>query len=68
MGYVPYVGFATHRRASMRIHSYFKRLMIKQYELYKNKKKWVVTDAPHIKNLNNQNRVKRHHIPSRNTP
>jgi hypothetical protein len=25
-------------------------------------------DASHIKNLNNQNGVERHHIPSRNTP
>jgi len=30
MGYVPYVGFVTHRRATVRIHLYFKRLMIKQ--------------------------------------
>jgi hypothetical protein len=37
MGYVPYVGFATHRRATVRIHLYFKRLMIKQM-IYNNKK------------------------------
>jgi hypothetical protein len=30
MGYVPYVGFATHRRATVRIHLHFKRLMFKQ--------------------------------------
>jgi hypothetical protein len=30
MGYVLYVGFATHRRATVRIHLHFKRLMFKQ--------------------------------------
>jgi hypothetical protein len=41
MGYVPYVGLATHRRATVRIHLYFKRLMIKQMICIK--KKWVIT-------------------------
>jgi hypothetical protein len=27
MGYVPYVGFATNLRATVKIHLYFKRLM-----------------------------------------
>jgi hypothetical protein len=45
MGYVPYVGFATLRRATVRIHLYFKRLIfmkclvIKKYIYI-----WVVTD------------------------
>jgi hypothetical protein len=39
MGNVSYVGFATHRRATMRIHLYFKRLMIKQMTCIKKKKK-----------------------------
>jgi hypothetical protein len=30
MGYVLYVGFATYRRATVKIHLYFKRLMNKQ--------------------------------------
>jgi len=30
MGYLPYVDFATHRLATILIHLYFKRLMIKQ--------------------------------------
>jgi len=30
MGYVPYVDFATHRRATVRIHLHFKRLVFKQ--------------------------------------
>jgi hypothetical protein len=38
MGYVPYVGFVTHRRATVRIHLYFKRLMIKQMICIKKKK------------------------------
>jgi hypothetical protein len=38
MGNVPYVGFATHRRATVRIHLYFKRLMIKQMICIKKKK------------------------------
>jgi hypothetical protein len=38
MGYVPYVGFATHRCATVRIHLYFKRLMIKQMICIKKKK------------------------------
>jgi hypothetical protein len=41
MGYVPYVGFATHRRVTVRIHLHFKRLMFKQVICIK-KKKWVV--------------------------
>jgi hypothetical protein len=44
MGYLPYVGFATHRRATVRIHLYFKRLIIKKM-IYIKKKKWVVTAA-----------------------
>jgi hypothetical protein len=39
MGYVPYVGFATHRRATVRIHLHFKRLMFKQMICIKKKKK-----------------------------
>jgi hypothetical protein len=38
MGYVLYVGFVTHRCATMRIHLYFKRLMIKQMICIKKKK------------------------------
>jgi len=37
MGYVPYVGFATHRRAIVKIHLYFKRLMFMKYFVYKKK-------------------------------
>jgi len=40
MGYVPYVGFATYHRATMKIPLYFKRLMFMQM---KKKKKGVVT-------------------------
>jgi hypothetical protein len=43
MGYVPYVGFTTHRRATVRIHLHFKRLMFKQMICIK--KKWVVTKS-----------------------
>jgi len=43
MGYVTYMGLATHRRATVRIHLYFKRLMIKQM-ICKNKKR-VVTHS-----------------------
>jgi hypothetical protein len=45
MEYVPYVGFATHRRATVIIHLYFKRLMfmkmicIKRRRRKKKKKK-----------------------------
>jgi hypothetical protein len=39
MGYVLYVGFAIHRRATVRIHLYFKRLMFKQMICIKKKKK-----------------------------
>jgi hypothetical protein len=39
MGYVPYVGFATHRHVIVRIHLYLKRLMIKQIICIKKKKK-----------------------------
>jgi hypothetical protein len=42
MGYVPYVGFATHCCGTVRIHLYFKILMIKQMNYIK-KKKRVVT-------------------------
>lgn len=42
MGYVLYVGFATHRRATVRIYLYFKRLMFMKCFVYK--KKRVVTD------------------------
>jgi len=31
MGYIPYVGFATYRRATVKIHLYFKRLMFMEY-------------------------------------
>jgi hypothetical protein len=30
MGYVPYVGFVTYRRATVKIRLYFKRLMFMQ--------------------------------------
>jgi hypothetical protein len=30
MGYVPYVGFATYRRTTVKIRLYFKRLMFMQ--------------------------------------
>jgi len=39
MGYVPSVGFATHRRATVRIHLHFKRLMFKKTICIKKKKK-----------------------------
>jgi len=39
MGYVPYVGFATHRHVIVKIHLYLKRLMIKQIICIKKKKK-----------------------------
>jgi len=39
MGYVPYVGFATYRRATVKIRLYFKRLMFMQmFRIYKKKK------------------------------
>jgi hypothetical protein len=37
MGYVSHVGFATNRRATVKIHLYFKRL--KYYEMFCIKKK-----------------------------
>jgi hypothetical protein len=40
MGFVPYVGFATHRRATVRIHLYFMRLML--MKCFVKKKNWVV--------------------------
>jgi len=48
MEYVPYVGFATHRRATVIIHLYFKRLMFMKMicikrRRRKKKKKRVVT-------------------------
>jgi hypothetical protein len=44
MGYVPYVGFATYHRATVKIRFYFKRLMFMQmFCNNNNKKKWVVT-------------------------
>jgi hypothetical protein len=40
MGYVPYVGFETYRRATVKIRLYFKRLMfIKCFVLKKKKKR-----------------------------
>jgi hypothetical protein len=36
---LPYVGFAMHRRATVKTHLYFKRLMIKQMIYVKKKKK-----------------------------
>jgi len=40
MGYVPYVGFVTYRRATMKIRLYFKRLMFMQmFWIIKKKKK-----------------------------
>jgi hypothetical protein len=39
MGYVPYVGFATHRHVIVKIHLYLKRLMINQIIFIKKKKK-----------------------------
>jgi hypothetical protein len=36
MRYVPYVDFATHRRATARIHLYFKRLIFTKYFVIKN--------------------------------
>jgi hypothetical protein len=39
MGHVPYVGFATYRRATVRIHLYFKRLMFMKCFVKKKKKK-----------------------------
>jgi hypothetical protein len=37
MGYIPYVGFAIHHRAIVRIHLYLKRLMIMQMICIKKK-------------------------------
>jgi hypothetical protein len=45
MGYVPYVGFATYRRATVKIHLCFKRLMFMQLSCIKNKKNRVVTES-----------------------
>jgi len=39
MGYVSHVGFATNRRATVKIHLYFKRLMFMKCFVYKKKKK-----------------------------
>jgi hypothetical protein len=39
MGYVPYVGSATHCRTTVKIRLYFKRLMIKQMICIEKKKK-----------------------------
>jgi hypothetical protein len=39
MGYVSYVGFATYRRATVKIRLYFKRLMYMQMLCIKKKKK-----------------------------
>jgi len=38
MGYVPYVGFATYRRATVNIYSYFKGLMFMKCFVKKKKK------------------------------
>jgi len=35
MGYVPYVGFATYRRATVKIRLYFKKLMFMQMSCIK---------------------------------
>jgi hypothetical protein len=44
MGYVPYVGFVTYRRATVKICLYFKRLIFMQmFCIKKNNKKKVVT-------------------------
>jgi hypothetical protein len=49
MGYVPYVGFTTYRRATVMTCLYFKRLMFMQifckYIYIKRKKKKVVTPS-----------------------
>jgi len=37
MGYVSYVGFAIYRRATVKIHLYFKRLMFMKCFVYKKK-------------------------------
>jgi hypothetical protein len=42
---LPYVGFAMHRRATVKTHLYFKRLMIKQMIYVKKKKKKRVVTA-----------------------
>jgi hypothetical protein len=39
MGNVPYVGFATYLRATVKIHLYFKRLIFMQMFCIKKKKK-----------------------------
>jgi hypothetical protein len=39
MGYIPYVGFATHRRATVKIRLYFKRLTHMQMFCITKKKK-----------------------------
>jgi hypothetical protein len=39
MGYVPYVSFATYRRATVNIRLYFKRLIFVQMFCIKKKKK-----------------------------
>jgi hypothetical protein len=39
MGYVPHVGFATYRRATVKIHLYFKGLMFMKCFVFKKKKK-----------------------------
>jgi len=39
MGYVPYIGFATYRRATVKIRLYFKRLMFMQMFCIKKKKR-----------------------------
>jgi hypothetical protein len=44
MGYVLYVSLMTYRRAAMKIHLYFKRLVFMKCFVKKEKeKKWVVT-------------------------
>lgn len=48
MGYVPYVGFATNRRAIVRIYLYFKRLMFMKCFVYKKKR------SSHIQNVTSQ--------------
>jgi hypothetical protein len=40
MGYVPYVGFATHHRATVKIRLYFKRLMFMKCFVKKKKNGW----------------------------
>jgi len=39
MGYVPYVDFATHRRGTVKIRLYFKRLKFIKCFVYKKRKK-----------------------------